>query len=241
MLAMQAVATKVEEQMSNSLNAGIGAMLHLATGAHQFVAGMLPANPLKKDAPDSNEGFAPGEHFRFRKREISVSSYALTQSQCHKTMAGPGLQCSFLGSRSNIYNMAKAQHQPVSSDTALYCLHAGQKRNVHANPSLQDDSDDDDLVPLGDLNAPPVEFVPRPKAGSQEAGNTHVLRSASQAFQEVTKEALQEHKTVAGESKAPSTLCRAFSICEKDDCAVDLSHLTTLQKVACSALIVFQR
>ena len=59
-----------------------------------------------------------------------------------------------------------------------------------------------------------------------------MLSNASTTFQDVTQEALQGHKTVAAEAGAPAFLRRAFSLCERDDAAVDLQHLNTLQKVS---------
>ena len=57
------------------------------------------------------------------------------------------------------------------------------------------------------------------------------LSNASTMYQNVTQEALQGHKTVAGEAGAPPFLRKAFSLCERDDAPVDLAHLNTLQKV----------
>ena len=57
------------------------------------------------------------------------------------------------------------------------------------------------------------------------------LSNASLAYQHVTDEALQEHKTVAADADAPAFLRKAFCLCERDDAAVDLQHLSTLQKV----------
>lgn len=62
-------------------------------------------------------------------------------------------------------------------------------------------------------------------------GGPPQLSNASSTYQHVTAEALQGHKTVAGEQGAPAFLRRAFSLCERDDAAVDLQHLNTLQKV----------
>ena len=58
------------------------------------------------------------------------------------------------------------------------------------------------------------------------------LSTASATYQDVTREALQGHKTVAAEAGAPAFLRKAFSLCERDDAAVDLHHLNTLQKVS---------
>ncbi len=63
------------------------------------------------------------------------------------------------------------------------------------------------------------------------------LKAADEAFQEATDEALQEHKTVAGNTRPHAPLQKGFSICEKDNYAVDSSNLTTLQKVKTSGSI----
>ncbi|KAK9842880.1 hypothetical protein WJX74_003838 [Apatococcus lobatus] len=62
-------------------------------------------------------------------------------------------------------------------------------------------------------------------------GGPPQLSNASSTYQHVTAEALRGHKTVAAEQGAPAFLRRAFSLCERDDAAVDLAHLNTLQKV----------
>ncbi len=75
------------------------------------------------------------------------------------------------------------------------------------------------------------ESIPDILKGRGTESGPPVLSNASTTFQDVTQEALQGHKTVAGEAGAPAFLRRAFSLCERDDAAVDLQHLTTLQKV----------
>ena len=57
-------------------------------------------------------------------------------------------------------------------------------------------------------------------------------KDAATAFQDVTSEALGGHKTIASEAEPPVYLKKAFSLCEREDHAVDLGHLSTLQKVS---------
>ena len=62
-------------------------------------------------------------------------------------------------------------------------------------------------------------------------GRQGVSGEAVQCFHHLPEchrgEALQGHKTVAGEGATPAFLRKAFSLCERDDAAVDLAHLNT--------------
>ena len=134
---------------------------------------------------------------------------------------------------------AQAPSSPFSADAAQNHQGHAQQQPLGPDPSQSMQSDDAADIASEAItqnaeaaSAEAFDSIPDILKGGANAKHKSFSPRPSSVFQDVTQEALQGHKTVAAGAGTPAFLRRAFSLCERDDAAVDLEHLTTLQKVS---------